>query len=72
MRGGIPKGDGQRSKRYDKGEYDGPRLHWERRDLRGGYEVDDRQKDDTPVLHKIYDARMTGIKDFDAFLTSTA
>jgi ATP-dependent RNA helicase DHX8/PRP22 len=62
-------------------EYDRTRIHRQRRDRRGGYGDNDQQEedkqrfrrpspvvDDVPILHKIYDGHVTGIKDFGVFV----
>ncbi|KAK3946365.1 P-loop containing nucleoside triphosphate hydrolase protein [Diplogelasinospora grovesii] len=65
-----PDRDGDRSRRYDEDEYDGSRIRRQRREEEGQQRLrrPPREVDDAPVLHKIYDGHVTGIKDFGAFV----
>ncbi|KAF2797073.1 P-loop containing nucleoside triphosphate hydrolase protein [Melanomma pulvis-pyrius CBS 109.77] len=68
-----------RSRRYDTNKGD-QQTHRQRRHRQGAYGDDEQQDnekrfrrsppemDDTPILHKIYDGYVTGIKDFGAFV----
>jgi ATP-dependent RNA helicase DHX8/PRP22 len=67
----------RKGSRYEDGEYDGPRVQ---RKSRRNYDDENRDAiikripipeaeiDDTPILYKIYDGHVTGVKDFGAFV----
>lgn len=71
-RSGTPEPDTQRSRDYNRDEYDGSRIHRRRHDRQDENEHGSRRPptelDDAPVLHKIYDGHVAGIKDFGAFV----
>ncbi|CRG90899.1 hypothetical protein PISL3812_07945 [Talaromyces islandicus] len=75
------KRDRHRSRRYDEYDHDDTKARRKRRERRDDYDGIDRQKkdrhrsrrlspvvDNAPILHKIYDGHVTGIKDFGAFV----
>jgi ATP-dependent RNA helicase DHX8/PRP22 len=82
-RSASPERDQRMRRRTDKYEDDGPRIHRQRRGRRGSYEDNDHERqdegkprfhrppaevDDAPILNKIYDGHVTGVKDFGAFV----
>lgn len=63
------------SRRYDEVDYNKRKMHKRQRDTHGDYDGQDKDRhrsrqpmDASPILHKVYDGRVTGIKEFGAFV----
>jgi ATP-dependent RNA helicase DHX8/PRP22 len=76
----LPTKRHSRNRQCDTNEYDEQQIRRQRRHQQGGYGDDKQQEnrkrsrrsppvlDDTPILHKVYDGYVAGIKDFGAFV----